>query len=228
VAAESKKTIVILIGGAAITVEEWQNEVGAILMAFYPGEQGGHALTRILLGEVNPSAKLPYTVPREASQLPRFDNGSLTVEYGYYHGYTLLEKKGWEARYPFGHGLSYTTYTYANLALDKAEVKEDGEVCASVDVANAGPRPGEEIVQLYVGFPASKVDRPVKLLRGFEKVALDPAQTKRVTLSVKSKDLAYYDSEARRWVVERMAYPVYVGSSSRQADLLTASFKIVD
>jgi beta-glucosidase len=227
-AAENRKTIVVLIGGAAITVEEWQHEVGAILMAFYPGEQGGHAITRLLLGEVNPSGKLPYTVPRDASELPPFDNRSLTVEYGYYHGYTLAEKKGWEPRYPFGHGMSYTTYAYANLALDAAEMNEDGEIHASVDVTNTGVRPGEEIVQLYVGFPTSKVDRPVKLLRAFERVALDAAQTRRVTLSVKAKDLAYYDGTAKRWVVERMAYPIYVGPSSRQADLLTASFKIVD
>jgi beta-glucosidase len=228
VAAENRKTIVILIGGAAITVEEWQSEVGAILMAFYPGEQGGHALTRILLGEVNPSGKLPYTVPKDASQLPPFDNKSLTVEYGYYHGYTLAEKKGWEPRYAFGYGLSYTTYAYANLALDATEVKEDGEIHASVDVTNAGARAGEEIVQLYVGLPNSKVDRPVKLLRGFERVSLGPAQTKRVTLSVKAKDLAYYDSRMKNWVVERTAYPVFVGPSSRQSDLLAASFMIVD
>jgi beta-glucosidase len=228
VAAENKKTIVVLIGGAAITVEEWQDEVGAILMAFYPGEQGGHALTRILLGEVNPSGKLPYTVPKDAAQLPPFDNRSPAVEYGYYHGYTLAEKKGWEPRYRFGYGLSYTSYAYANLALDTQGVKEDGAVRASVDVTNAGARAGEEVVQLYVGFPGSKVDRPVKLMRGFERVALGPGQTKRVTLSVKAKDLAYYDPRAERWVVERMEYPVYVGPSSRQADLLTASFKVVD
>jgi beta-glucosidase len=150
------------------------------------------------------------------------------VEYGYYHGYTLAEKKGWEPRYAFGYGLSYTTYAYANLALDATEVKEDGEIHASVDVTNAGARAGEEIVQLYVGFPNSKVDRPVKLLRGFERVSLGPAQTKRVTLSVKAKDLAYYDSRMKNWVVERTAYPVFVGPSSRQSDLLAASFMIVD
>jgi len=225
-AAENPRTIVILIGAAAITVEEWHEKAGAILMAFYPGEQGGAALSRLLLGRASPSGKLPFTVPKDASLLPPFDNEALSVEYGYYHGYTLAEKKGWEPRYPFGHGLSYTTYAYANLALDSEEVKADGVVHASVDVTNAGSRPGEEVVQLYVGFPASKVDRPAKLLRGFEKVTLAPGETRRVTIPVAVKDLAYYDPAAKAWAVERMAYPVFVGPSSRQADLLRTSFEV--
>jgi len=227
-AAENPRTIVVLIGGTAITVEEWQEKTGAILMAFYPGEQGGAALARLLLGRAYPSGKLPFTVPKDAAQLAPFDNQSPSVEYGYYHGYTLAEKKGWEPRYPFGHGLSYTTYAYANIALDATEVKEDGTVTASVDVTNAGSRAGEEVVQLYVGFPGSKVDRPVKLLRGFEKVSLDPGETKRVSLPVRAKDLAYYDTGAKAWVVERVEYAVLVGGSSRASDLLTVPFRVTD
>ncbi len=227
-AAENPRTVVVLIGGAAITVEEWHEKAGAILMAFYPGEQGGAALARILLGRVNPSGRLPFTVPKDASQLPPFDNKALSVEYGYYHGYTLAEKKGWEPRYPFGYGLGYTTYVYANLALDAKKVKEDGTVTASVDVTNTGSRAGEEVVQLYVGFPGSKVDRPVKVLRGFEKVPLAPGETKRVTLAVKVKDLAYYDTGAKAWVVERMEHTVSVGGSSRPGDLVAASFRVTD
>ncbi|HSD65526.1 MAG TPA: glycoside hydrolase family 3 C-terminal domain-containing protein [Vicinamibacteria bacterium] len=226
VTAENPRTIVVLIGGAAITVEEWQEKAGAILMAFYPGEQGGAALARLLLGRVNPSGKLPFTVPKGAGQLPPFDNRSPSVEYGPYHGYTLAEKKGWEPRYAFGYGLAYTSYAYANLVLDAPEAKEDGTVTASVDVTNTGSRAGEEVVQLYVGFPGSKVDRPVKLLRGFEKVALAPGETRRVSLAVKARDLAYYDAGARAWVVEPVEYTVFVGGSSRPADLLRASFRV--
>jgi beta-glucosidase len=228
VAAENPRTIVVLIGGSAITVEEWQDKAAAILMAFYPGEQGGAALARLLLGRASPSGKLPFTVPKDAAQLPRFDNKSLSVEYGYYHGYTLAEKKGWEPRYAFGYGLGYTTYAYTNLALDATEVKEDGTVTASVDVTNTGSRAGEEIVQLYVGFPGSKVDRPVKLLRGFEKVSLGPGETKRVSLPVRVRDLAYYDTGAKAWVVERMEPSVLVGGSSRPSDLLTVAFRVTD
>ena len=228
VAAENPRTIVVLVGGAAVTVEEWHEKARAILMAFYPGEQGGAALARLLLGRVNPSGKLPFTVPKDAAQLPPFDNKSLTVEYGYYHGYTLAEKKGWEPRYPFGHGLSYTTFAYANLALDTQEAKEDGTVTAAVDVTNTGSRTGEEIVQLYVGFPGSRVDRPLKLLRGFEKVPLAPGETKRVSLPLKVKDLAYYDVGAKTWLVERLEYAVFVGGSSRPSDLLTVPFRVTD
>jgi beta-glucosidase len=227
-AAENPRTIVVLIGGSAIAVEEWQEKAGAILMAFYPGEQGGAALARLLLGRVNPSGKLPFTVPRDASLLPPFDNASPSVEYGYYHGYTLAEKKGWEPRYAFGQGLAYTTYAYAHLALDSTEAKADGIVRASVDVANTGARAGEEVVELYVGFPASKVDRPRKLLRGFERVGLAPGETKRVTIPVAVKDLAYYDVGQKAWVVERTSYTVSVGTSSRQADLLSVPFRVSD
>lgn len=228
VAAENPRTIVVLVGASAITVEEWHEKAAAILMAFYPGEQGGAALARLLLGRVGPSGRLPFTVPKNAADLPPFDNRSPSVEYGYYHGYTLAERKGWEPRYAFGYGLGYTTWAYANLALDATEVKEDGTVTASVDVTNAGSRAGEEVVQLYVGFPGSRVDRPVKLLRGFEKVALGPGETRRVSLPVKAKDLAYYDTGAKAWVVERLGYSVFVGGSSRPADLLTASFRVAD
>jgi beta-glucosidase len=228
VAAENPRTIVVLIGASAITVEEWQEKAGAILMAFYPGEQGGAALARLLLGRVDPGGKLPFTVPKNAADLPPFDNKALSVEYGYYHGYTLAEKKGWEPRYAFGHGLAYTTYAYANLALDATDVKEDGAVTASVDVTNTGSRAGEEIVQLYVGFPGSKVDRPVKLLRGFERVALGPGETKRVSLPVKARDLAYYDTGSKAWVVERLEYSVFVGGSTRPSDLLTVLFRVTD
>jgi beta-glucosidase len=227
-AAENPRTIVVLIGGAAITVEEWRDKVGAILMAFYPGEQGGAAVARLLLGRANPSGRLPFTVPRDTSLLPHFDNTATNVVYGYYHGYTLADKRGWEPRYAFGYGLSYTTFAFANLALDAAEVRADGTVRASVDVANTGTRAGEVVVQLYAGFPESAVDRPVRILRGFEKVALAPGETRRLTLPVAVKDLAYYDTGAKAWVVERTRHTIWVGGSSRAADLLTASFRVTD
>jgi beta-glucosidase len=226
VAAANRRTVVVLVGGAAITVEEWHDGVPAIVMAFYPGEQGGAALARILTGAANPSGKLPFTVPKDASQLPPFDNRSLEVEYGYYHGYTLIEKRGWEPRYPFGHGLSYTRFAYSNLSLDAPSAPRDGIVTASVDVTNTGSRAGEEVVQLYAGFPGARVDRPVKLLRGFEKVALGPGETSRVSFRLSIRDLAYYDAASRTWVVEPMTYTVLAGPSSRAADLLSTSLTV--
>jgi beta-glucosidase len=150
------------------------------------------------------------------------------VAYGYYHGYTLVEKKGWTPAYPFGHGLSYTRYEYADLALEAATIPADGTLRASVSVTNAGPRAGEEIVELYVGFRSDTVDRPLKLLRGFERLALAPGETKRVSLAVKAADLAYYDPARRGWVVERTDYAVLVGPSSRADQLLSTGFQVAD
>jgi beta-glucosidase len=228
VAAENPRTIVILIGGAAVMVEGWGEKVGAILMGFYPGEQGGTALARILFGEVNPSGKLPFTVPRSPEQLPPFDNHSERVEYGYYHGYTLIDRAETDPAYPFGFGLAYTTYAYGDLALDASEIAPDGTVHASVTVTNTGSRAGDEVVELYVGFPGASVDRPVKLLRGFRKVHLDPGASQRVVLPIKATDLAFYDTGRHTWVTERQDYRVLVGPSSRPGDLLSATFRVSD
>ncbi len=220
------RCVVALVGGSVFTMEEWRNDVPAILMAWYFGQEGGHALARVLFGDVNPSGKMPLTTPKDESQLPFFDEFADTIEYGPYHGYTLADEKGWEPAFPFGHGLSYTTYAYAKLKVATPTVAPDGTLDVTVDVTNTGPRAGEEVVQLYVGFDGSAVDRPVKLLRGFAKVALAPGETKTVPLRVAAKDLAWYDAESKAWRVEAMTYGVFVGPSSRAADLLKASFTV--
>jgi beta-glucosidase len=230
VSAENPRTVVVLIGGAAIAVDPWRERVGALLMAFYPGEQGGAALARVLFGDVNPSGKLPFTVPKDMSQLPPWDNRSDSVEYGPYHGYTLLDRRGERPTYPFGFGRSFTTYQYRSLALESTSVRANGGIVrASVDVTNTGQRAGEEVVQLYVGFPSpSAVERPVKLLRAFEKVSLAAGETKTVSLAVPVASLAYYDVAGRRWVVERAPHTILVGPSSSAEDLLTATVMVVD
>jgi beta-glucosidase len=195
-------------------------------MAWYFGMEGGHALARVLFGDVNPSGKMPLTTPKDETQLPFFDEFADTIEYGPYHGYTLADKKGYEPAYPFGYGLSYTTYAYKNLKVASPRVAPDGRVEVTVDVTNTGSRAGEEVVELYVGFEGSKVERPVKLLRAFAKVALAPGETKTVPLGVAVKDLAWYDAERKVWQVEAMTYRLLVGPSSRGADLLQTSFTV--
>jgi beta-glucosidase len=227
-APDNPRTIVVLTGGSAILMEEWKDKVNAILMAWYPGMEGGTALARILFGDVNPSGKLTVTFAKDASQLPPFDppyQGS--VEYGYYHGYTLAEKQGYEPSFPFGFGLSYTSFQYSNLKLAATQIAPDGELAVSADVTNTGTRSGEEVVQLYVGFPKAKVDRPVKLLRGFVRISLSPGEKKTVAFTVRAKDLAWYDPDSSAWRVEPVEHQVLVGSSSRAADLLQATFRIV-
>jgi beta-glucosidase len=226
VSALNQRTAVVLVGGSAIIMDEWRNEAPAILLAFYPGQEGGRALARLLFGEVSPSGKLPFTVPADASWLPPFDPAAERVEYGYYHGYTLAEKKGNEPAFAFGFGLSYTRFAYARLRLDSSDISPEGQVGISVDVTNAGTRPGEEVVQLYAGFPASAVDRPVKLLRGFDKVALQPGETKTVAFTLKAKDLAYWDAASGTFRVEAVPYDVLVGGSSRRGDLLSATVRV--
>jgi beta-glucosidase len=227
VSALNPRTIVVLIGGSALTMEEWRNEAPAILMAFYPGEEGGRALARVLFGDVNPSARLPFTIPADVSWLPSFDPKATRAEYGYYHGYTLAEKKGIEPAFPFGFGLSYTRFVFSNLHLASTEMADGGSLEVSVDVANAGTRAGDAVVQLYAGFSASTVDRPVKLLRGFDKVALGPGEKGAARFTLRAHDLAYWDTASGQFRVEEGGYEVLVGGSSRRADLLTAGFRVV-
>jgi beta-glucosidase len=224
--AANDRCIVALVGGSVFTMEEWRNKVPAIVMAWYFGMEGGHALAHVLFGDVNPSGKLPLVWPKDESQLPFFDEYADKSQYGPLHGYTLFDKKGTEPAFPFGYGLSYTSYRYDHLVVRTPNVGTDGHVEVAVDVTNAGLRPGEEVVELYVGFEGSKVERPVKLLRGFTKVALDPGETKTVALGLDAKDLAWYDPSAKRWVVEPMTYTVLVGPSSRNDDLLRGRFTV--
>ncbi len=218
----NKNSAVVMIGGNTITMKEWQDSVGAALMAYYPGQEGGTAIAEVLFGDVNPSGKLPYVVPVDEKDLPQVDWEATEQYYGYYHGYTKLEKEGIPALYPYGFGLSYTTF-----AVSDAKFGADGEkICASVKVKNTGDVAGTEVVQMYVGFPESKVDRPVKILRGFQRVDLQPGEEKEVVITCPIEKLGYYNAYTRCNEVEHMNYDVYVGTSSDNKDLLKGSVKI--
>jgi len=220
------RTIVVLMGGSAITMQEWLNKVPAILMAWYPGMEGGNAIADILFGEVNPSGKLPINFPKSAEQIFKFDNKAKTVKYDRWHGYRYFDRYNLEPEFPFGFGLSYTQYQYKNLRLDKKEIGKSGKILAKVDVINSGKMSGEEIVQLYVGYNGSQADRPVKELKAFKKIQLAPGEAKTVELEINAQDLAYYNESRARWDIEEIPYTVFVGPSSRQTDLLTERFKI--
>ena len=226
IAAINKNCIVVLEGGSAIITEVWRDKVAGIIMAWYPGMEGGTALGEIIFGETNPSGKLPMVFPKSSDQLPFFDKNARSIEYGYYHGYKLMDKEGWEPAFPFGFGLSYTSYSYNNLKLDKETISKDGEVQISVDITNTGDMAGEEICQLYIGYNNSSVERAVKDLKGFTKIQLNPGESKTVNIRLKAEDLAYYDIEKTQWIVEPIEYIVYIGPSSQKEDLLTITFKI--
>lgn len=213
----NQNCIVVLIGGSAIIMEEWKDSVPVILMAWYSGMEGGNALADIIFGKVNPSGKLPFSIPKDPAHLPFFDKDADEIEYGYYHGYSLFDKKNIQPAFPFGFGLSYTDFKYENLSVTLS----DDSIIATVDVTNIGDMKGEEVVQLYVGFENSTIDRPNKLLKGFKKVEIEPKATKNVKITVHKNDLAYFNPETKKWEIESMKYKIFVGPSSDINDLLS-------
>jgi len=220
----NKNVIVCLQGGSTIIIEPWKNYAKAILMQWYPGMEGGAALANILLGDVNPSAKMPVTVPASATQLPYYDIEATSIVYDYYHGYFLADKEKYPVTYHFGFGMSYTTYNYSNVKTSESE----DTIFVCVDVANAGMMAGDEVVQLYIGYKNSKVERHVKDLKGFTKIHLKPGECKTVSITLAIKDLAYYSEELSSWIVEDVNYIAMIGSSSDNMDLLTAEFSLVN
>jgi beta-glucosidase len=226
VAAAQPNTVVVLMGGSAIITEAWRGRVPAVLMAWYPGMEGGHAVADVLFGAANPSGRLPCVWPRSEEHLPFFDRDAASIEYGYYHGYRLLERDGHEPAFPFGFGLSYTTFKYSNLRLDRAEMGLHGTLQVCVDVTNTGPVAGEEVAQLYVGYERSAIDRPIKELKGFARLRLEPGETKTATFLLPAQRLAYYEPTRPSWVVEAIEYGAHAGPSSRAEDLLTGRFRV--
>ena len=198
-AAESgKPVIVVVIAGSAVIMESWLTKANAILQTFYSGMEGGTALAKLLFGEVSPSGKLPFTVAKSAADYPHFDKNADRIEYGYYHGYTLFEREGRAPRFAFGHGLSYTKFTYRALKLRRA----GDAVEVTVSVTNTGKRTADEIVQIYAGFPAKAADRPKKLLKSFARVHIAPGETKTIRREIPLKDLTWRDPATHTWKLE--------------------------
>jgi len=209
-------TVVSLVGGSTIMTHEWDDDVPAILMSWYSGMEGGTALSRILFGDVNPSGKLPFSVPTDQSHLPYFSSTDLEITYDFYHGYTLLNKNNIDPAYAFGFGLSYTDWTYGDVSL----AQNSNMLDVMVQLTNSGQQDGAEVVQVYVGMKDSQVERQPKLLKGFSKIELNANQSERVTIHIPLDELRYYDVTSREWILEKGKYQIYVGSSSRNSDLV--------
>ena len=218
----NKNSVVVLFGGGMIMLEEWKESVGAILMAYYPGMEGGTALGEIIFGDVNPSGKLPFVIPKEEKDLPNIKWYTEYQWYDYYHGYAKLEKEGKKPSVPFGFGLSYTRFEISNAEF--ASNKKGVE--ASCLVKNIGDVPGDEVMQLYIGFKNSKVDRPNKLLRGFKRVSLKPGKTTRISISCPWDELTWYNPLTDQFELEHMVYEIYIGTSSDEKDLLKGYVQI--
>jgi beta-glucosidase len=225
VAASNKNTIVVITAGGAVDMNGWLGAVPALVHVWYPGQEGGRALAEALTGDVNPSGRLPVTFERRAEDNPTYGTyypaaGSKKVDYaeGVFVGYRGYQRKGVAAQFPFGFGLSYTTFTYANLAVEPS-TEPGTRYRVSFDLANSGSREGAEVAQVYVGHPGSKVPRPAKELKGFAKVTLKPGETKRVSVTLDDRSFSYYDVAARRWRADPGSYQVLVGRSADQTEL---------
>ena len=214
-------TVVSIIGSSAILIDEWEKDVPAIIFSFYSGMEGGNVLADILFGDVCPSGKLPYTVALSEDSYPDFDPDCTYAEYEYYHGYCKMDKENIPVLYPFGYGLSYTTFDISEPTVEVF----DKTAKISVNVKNTGDVKGAEVVQLYIGCEGSAVDRPVKILKDFARVELMPGEEKKVSLQVSSKDMAYYSEEKDDFVEEDITYIAYTGDCSCKEALKSVKFE---
>jgi beta-glucosidase len=232
VAAANPRTIVVLKTGSAVLMP-WVDKVPAILEAWYPGEEDGNAVTDVLFGEVNPSGRLPITFPARLEDLPAHTpeqypgvNGVVQYSEGVFVGYRYYDHNNIQPLFPFGFGLSYTSFAYRDLKVSPAKFSfADGQqsiVTVDAVVRNTGRVSGDEVVQLYVGMPADPVPQPPKQLKGFQKVTLQPGESRRVEFKLDAHSFSYWDVTAHRWRVAAGTYKIMVGASSRDIRLSQA------
>ena len=208
-----KKLIVNIMGGSAYVINEWSELADAVFMSFYSGLEGGNAIADLLSGDKNFGGKLPFTVAEKAEDYPDFlhiGTKNKEIEYGYYHGYTLFDKKGTEPDYPFGFGLSYTEF---EITEPSANLTADG-ITAEVTVKNIGKADGDEVVQIYISSENKQTDRPMKLLKGFARTSVAAGEAKKVSVNVELDDIKFYNPESGEWEFDP-AYTVYIGTDSR-------------
>ena len=222
VAEKNPKTIVVINSGGNVDMHRWLEKVPVLLHAWYPGQEGGNALAKILFGDVNPSAKLPVTFEANLNDNPAFDSypsddGGESVHYdeGVFVGYRGYDHLRIDPLFPFGFGLSYTQFEYSNLRIEQGDRTDPCNVKVSFEIRNRGDRVGAEVAQLYVGAAQPTVERPVRELKGFAKVFLLPGESKQTTLSLDRRSFAYFDSRTGQWRTDPGKYEISVGASSR-------------
>lgn len=219
VAAVQPNTVVVLHNGSPIEMP-WADQVKGILEAYLGGQAVGAAVVDILFGKVNPSGKLPESFPYQLEDNPSYlyflgEGDKVEYREGVFVGYRYYDKKKMAVRFPFGFGLSYTTFAYSEPKLSAGRIRDTDTVTIRVDVTNTGSRTGKEVVELYVSAPDSKVIRPVRELRGFDKIELSPGETKMVSFTLDKRAFAYWNTDIHDWHVESGRYLLQIGSSSR-------------
>jgi beta-glucosidase len=222
----NKNTIVVITAGGNVDMTQWIDAVPVILHAWYPGQEGGRALAQILFGDHSPSGKLPASFERRwednatfSSYYPQNSEKHVKYSEGIFVGYRHFDRSDVKPLFPFGYGLSYTTFGYSKLSVTPRNGNLDEPVTVSFDVKNTGRLPGAEIAQLYVGDTHSSIPRPVKELKGFAKVRLKPGETKRVSLTLDRRAFSYYDVNKKDWSAEPGDFAILIGSSSDKVEL---------
>jgi beta-glucosidase len=222
----NKRVAVVLTAGGNVDMTKWIDNTPALIHAWYPGEEGGTALAKIIFGDVSPSGKLPASFERRWQDSATYNsyydkNGSKHVAYteGLFLGYRHFDKTGIKPLFPFGYGLSYTTFKYGGLKITPSSFSGDEPVTVSFDVTNTGRRDGAEIGEIYVSDTHSKVPMPVKELKGFGRVDLKPGQTKTVTVTLNRRAFSYYDVGRKAWTADPGDFGILVGSSSENIEL---------
>jgi beta-glucosidase len=223
--AANKNVVVVVTGGGAVDMNSWLDRATAILQAWYPGQEAGTALAEILFGDVNPSGHLPVSFERRWDDNPVHDTyypeaGAKQVIYkeGIFVGYRGYEHNGKKPLFPFGYGLSYTSFAYSNLSVVTGITKGGSNSFwfteVAFDVTNTGKREGAEVAQVYVADKHSKLQRPAKELKGFVKVNLKPGEKRRIKLMLDERALSYYDVDSKQWHADPGQFEVLVGNSS--------------
>ena len=219
VTAVQSNTVVILNNGAPVVMSEWLDGTAAVLEAWMMGQAGGGAIADVLFGRVNPSGKLAETYPLRLADTPSYlnfpgENGTVRYGEGLFIGYRYYDAKEMPVLFPFGYGLSYTSFAYSNVRVSADSFRDVDGVTVSVDVSNTGPVAGKEIVQVYVHDHESRLIRPYKELKGFAKVSLEPGETKTVTIPLNFRAFAYFDPAHNQWVTESGQFDILIGASS--------------
>jgi beta-glucosidase len=219
VAAVNPKTIVVLNTGSAVTMP-WLDRVAAVLQAGYPGQEAGNAIADLLFGDANPSGKLTQTYPRRIEDTPAYlnfpgENGHVLYGERIFVGYRWYDARQIEPLFPFGYGLSYTTFAYDHLRLSAETLTPDQPLEVAIDITNTGARAGQEVVQVYVRDPQARLLRPEKELKAFAKIHLEPGERRTVRLTLDRRAFAFFDDSIHRWVAEAGQYLILVGASSR-------------
>lgn len=218
----NKNNAVVLIGGNMLLIDNFKSAASAILMAYYPGMEGGTAIAQTLFGDNNPGGKLPFVIVHSEKDLPKVDWDADEILYDYYHGYEKLDKMKISPSVPYGFGLSYTTFNI----LDPKLTVENSVINVEVNVRNTGDIAGAEVVQLYIGKEDSKIDRPLKALKGFKRVTVQPGEGKKVTISCPIEKLMYYCQNDNEWKLEQGKYQAYIGDCCSDKHLQKCEFEI--